>query len=66
MYVFLDIIVIIFSVEVNILCKYILFVGVDKDNKFVVLLLWFKYMIVFCFCGDLVEELKLFSLLSDV
>lgn len=49
MYVFLDIIVIIFSVEVNILCKYIVFVGVDKDNKFVVLLLWFKYMIVLNF-----------------
>lgn len=66
MYVFLDTIVTTLSVEVNIPCKHTAFVGVDKDNKLVVPLLRPKYMIAFCFCGDSAEELKSFSLSSDV
>lgn len=66
MYVFLDTIVTTLSVEVNIPCKHTAFVGVDKDNKLVVPLLRPKYMIAFGFCGDSAEELKSFSLSSDV
>lgn len=66
MYVFLDTIVTTLSVEVNIPCQHTAFVGVDKDNKLVVPLLRPKYMIACCFCGDSAEELKSFSLSSDV